>query len=307
MMKTNAIQIVTAAAITLVLAIMPEACAESKIVTALDTFASRAELRASTGIMRVINPPPGATLEVSELEMYLGEPHGTGFWHRRVRAEINSSRTLQPILGIGETQGGRWRIPVNANHLRAIIPGYAERHIIETHFTEPTSIPNVYNFGSFIGINTYTYSLSSQWDMLKNRTMEFSFTESKVRSNSTCVTSNPNCRPTMRSDIWRVELYPKNPGRYDWNLRFERHDRERFSNIGYHVRVQGDYEVYRGLRLGLTLGRFYNGANPAGEEFSEFADQLVFQYLNGGSTTFNKFYTRTFAFYKITAGYKIEF
>lgn len=280
--------------------------AESRTVKALDNFAKRAELRASTGVVRLLRQPEQGDIEIDEIEMSLGEPHGTGLWHRRARTEVWTSR-IRPMLSIAETQGGQWRIPVKRGRLRAVLPGYAERRVIPTQFLESTNIPNVYNILGITGMNTYTYSLGTQWDAFKNRTVEFSFIESKVRGNSTCAASNPNCRPSMRSDIWRVELYPKTPGYYDWNVRFERHDRERFSDIGYHLRVAGERDVYHGLRVGLVLGAFLHGMNPSGEEFSEVADHLVFQYLNGTSTSFNQFYTRSFAFYKITIGYRLAF
>ena len=283
-----------------------KAQAASETWESISRFASRAELRSSISNVAVIEQPEEGDIEIEEKEFWFGEPHGTKFWYRRARSEVYTSK-IRPLISIGETKGGQWRVPLKWHTMRAVIPGYAERRIIDTRFYESTNIPGVYNILGIGSMNVYSYSLTSQWDAFKNRTLEFSFHETKVRGNATCSPANPNCRPSMRSDIWRLELYPDDPGKLDWNVRLERHDRERFTDVGYHLRFGGEYDVYRGLKFGLTTGILLNGMNPAGDEFSEIADHLVFQYLNGSSTSFNQFYTKTFAYYKLTLGYNLEF
>lgn len=280
------------------------ALAESQAVEAISTFAARAEFQSRIGNVSLVRKPANGDIDIEEQEFFLGEPRGTGLWARRTRAEVNTTR-IRPLISIGKTRGGQWRIPVKQGKLRAVIPGYAERHVLETNFNESTNIPGVFNKLGIVDMDSWSYSLGTRWRAFSNRNIDFTFIETKVRANSACTT--PDCRPTMRADIWRLELYPTAPGRLDWDLRLERHDRERFPEAGYVIRARGEYDLYRGLKAGLTLGANINGMTPAGDEFSEVATHLVFQYLNGASTSFNQFYLESFGYYKLTLGYDLEF
>lgn len=278
--------------------------AESQAAKAISSFASRAEFQSSIGNVSLIRKPSNGDIDIEEHEFFLGEPHGTGLWARRARAEVNTAR-IRPLISIGKSRGGQWRIPVKQGKMRAVIPGYSERHILETNFNESTNIPGVYNKLGIVDMDSWSYSLGTRWRAFSNRNLDVTFIETKVRGNTACTT--PGCRPTMRADILRFELYPTDPGPLDWNVRVERHDRERFPETGYVVRVKGEYDVYRGIKAGLALGANINGMTPAGDEFSEIASHLVFQYLNGASTSFNQFYLESFGYYKLTLGYDLEF
>lgn len=283
---------------------LPGAChAKTDAIEAVSRFASRAEVSTQAGSLHLLKSPGNNRhIESEYTYSFIGEPHGTGYYVYRGNAKMTSTKIRQAI-STTRNAGGKLRIPVDKGILKAIIPGFAERHIPKF---------DIYEYGqvnplSYISSDTWTRSIGTQWNLLHNRTVEFTYSDSKLRGNLFCFAANPDCELILRSDSYQVEIYPDNPDRMDWSILLAQHNSEKFPDNVYTVQINGEYDVYNGITVGLSLGANLNGMTPTGGAYSEIASPLVFEYVNGSDTRFQEFYQKDIGYYKLTLGYELKF
>jgi len=233
-------------------------------------------------------------VSVLEKTFSLGEPHGTMFYRRSVRTRL-SGGTIRTTVN-GTTNGYRVRIPARYGNLKNLLLGYGDTSVRTDDFMDGITP---------VGIapeNIYHYSLAAQVSTRACRTLEIGYSEHRTRLNNILI------RPTLKTNIVSVSLYPEKPDRIDWQVSAEHISPESLST-NYKLTGLAKYHPTKNLTLSLTLGLYTHGVPPADSTYSEAGSQLAFSYLNDSDLhdKLDRFYSEKLGFYIFSAGYEVKF
>ncbi|MEW6203080.1 MAG: hypothetical protein AB1546_13970 [bacterium] len=229
----------------------------------------------------------------TEKTFALSEPHGTMFSRRTTRTRL--SRRNISATGKAVTNTYRIRIPTEYENLENLLVGYARTELQADDFTLGATI---YRIASE---DIHHYSAAAQISLPPDTMLEVGYSTHKTYLNTLI-------RPTLKTNIIKVSIFPRRPEQFDWEVSVDRINTERLAP-NYRFAGVAKYRPMEKLFVSATVGYYTHGVPIADSTYSEIGSQVVFLYLNDPDfhNILERAYSEKFRFHIFSVGYEVKF